>query len=144
MASFRVSPPPPHSPRPNPASGNRVRTSHSHIFHVLNVRFLCAVGWGVACSFSGLSTKQRNIVFWWFLRSYMTSGPSSCWYFLLLKLRIFWCYLSLQVMAILCCVAKNSLRGTPVKTTFRVWCLYSYLVDDANPTLCCVKKPIEV
>ncbi len=42
----------------------------------------------------------------------MTSGPFSCWYFLLLKLRIFWCYLSLQIMAILCCVAKNSLRGT--------------------------------
>jgi hypothetical protein len=26
--------------------------------------------------------------------------------------RIFWCYLSFQVMAILCCVAKNSLCGT--------------------------------
>jgi hypothetical protein len=42
----------------------------------------------------------------------MTSGPFYCWYFLLLKLQIFLCYLGFQVMAILCCVAKNSLRGT--------------------------------
>ncbi len=42
----------------------------------------------------------------------MTSSLSSFWYLLLLELRIFWCYLSFQVMAILCCVAKNSLRGT--------------------------------
>ncbi len=44
----------------------------------------------------------------------MTSGPFYCWYFLLLKLRIFLCYLGFQVMAILCCVAKNSPRGTGV------------------------------
>jgi hypothetical protein len=32
--------------------------------------------------------------------------------FSLLETADFLCYLSLQVMAILCCVAKNSLRGT--------------------------------
>jgi hypothetical protein len=59
-----------------------------------------------------LSLTQGNVVFWWFLRSYLTSRHSSYWYFLLLEQRIFWYYLSFQVMAILCCVAKNSLRGT--------------------------------
>ncbi len=113
MASFSV-PPLPHSPHPNSAPGNCVCTSHSHIFHVLIPRILCAVGWGVAWEpSSGLSSKQRNMDFWWFLHSYMTSGPFYCWYFLLLKLRIFLCYLSLQVTDILYCVAKNSLRGTP-------------------------------
>jgi hypothetical protein len=51
----------------------------------------------------------------------MTSGPFYCWYFLLLKLRIFLCYPSLQVMAILCCVAKNSLHGTVILRPFDSW-----------------------
>ncbi len=55
---------------------------------------------------------QRLIVFWWFLQTYMTSGPCSSWFFLVTKSWFFWCYLGLQVMAILCRAAKNSLRGT--------------------------------
>ena len=39
-------PPPP--PRLNSSSRNRVRGSHLPVHHVLNVWFLCAVGWGVA------------------------------------------------------------------------------------------------
>ncbi len=49
---------------------------------------------------------------WWFLQTYLTSGPYSFWFFLVMKQRIFKKYLGLQVMAILCWVAKNSLRGT--------------------------------
>jgi hypothetical protein len=33
--------------------------------------------------------KQGNIVFWWFLQSYMTSCRSSYWYLLLIEQRIF-------------------------------------------------------
>ncbi len=55
---------------------------------------------------------QRLIVFWWFLQTYMTSGPCSSWFFLVMKRWFFWYYLWLQVMAILCRAAKNSLRGT--------------------------------
>ena len=55
---------------------------------------------------------QRLIVFWWFLQTYMTSGPCSSWFFLVMKSWFFWCYLGLQVMAILCRAAKNSLCGT--------------------------------
>jgi hypothetical protein len=55
---------------------------------------------------------QRLIVFWWFLQTYMTSGPCSSWFFLVMKRWFFWCYLGLHVMAILCRAAKNSLRGT--------------------------------
>ncbi len=42
----------------------------------------------------------------------MTSRHSSYWYFLFSKQLIFLYYLGFQVMAILCCAAKNSLRGT--------------------------------
>ena len=56
--------------------------------------------------------KQGNVVFCWFLQSYMTSRQSSYWYLLLFEQRIFWYYLGFQVMAILCCAAKNSLSGT--------------------------------
>jgi hypothetical protein len=42
----------------------------------------------------------------------MTSRHSSYWYFLSSEQRIFLYFLGFQVMAILCCTAKNSLRGT--------------------------------
>ncbi len=73
--------------------------------------------------------QTQELVFWWFLGSYLTSGPFSCWYFLLLKQRIFWYYSSRQVMAILCSVAKkaasaaqaeSSVSGTDGET-FRCW-----------------------
>ncbi len=53
-------------------------------------------------------SQTQRLVFWWFLRIYLTSALFSCWYFLLLKQRIFWYYSSLQVMAILCWVAKKA------------------------------------
>ncbi len=58
------------------------------------------------------SFLQRLMVFWWFLQTYMTSGPCSSWFFLVVKSWFFWCYLGLWAMAILCWAAKNSLRGT--------------------------------
>ncbi len=57
----------------------------------------------------------------------MTSGPFYCWHFLLLKLQIFLCYFSFLVMAILCYVAKNSLRGTLIN--FHVQLLNRWLTD---------------
>jgi hypothetical protein len=56
----------------------------------------------------GLSPKHKELVFWPFLLSYITSGPFSCWYFLLLKQRFFWYYFSRHVMAIFCCVAQKA------------------------------------
>jgi hypothetical protein len=58
------------------------------------------------------SFLQRLMVFWWFPQTYMTSGPCSSWFFLVVKSWFFWCYLGLQAMAILFWAAKNSLRGT--------------------------------
>ncbi len=64
------------------------------------------VGW-LGLPSRGLSPKHKELVFWLFLLSYMTSGPFSWWYFLQLTQRFFWYYFSRQVMAILCCVAQN-------------------------------------
>jgi hypothetical protein len=64
------------------------------------------VGW-LGLPSRGLSPKHKELVFWLFLLSYMTSGPFSWWCFLLLRQRFFWYYFSRQVMAILCCVAQN-------------------------------------
>jgi hypothetical protein len=36
--------------------------------------------------------QTQELVFWRFLRSYLTSAPFSCWYFLILKQRISWYY----------------------------------------------------
>ncbi len=51
--------------------------------------------------------QTQELVFWLFLRGYFTSGPFSCWYFLLIKQRFFWYYSSRQVMAIFCCVVQK-------------------------------------
>ena len=59
-------------------------------------------------SHSRLSPKHKELVFWLFLLSYMTSGPFSWWYFLLWTQPFFWYYFSRQVMAILCCVAQKA------------------------------------
>jgi hypothetical protein len=56
----------------------------------------------------GLSPKHKELVFWLFLLSYMTSGPFSWWYFLLLTQRFLLYYFGRQVMAILCCVAQKA------------------------------------
>ncbi len=56
----------------------------------------------------GLSPKHKELVFWRFLLSYMTSGPFSWWYFLLLKQRFFWYYFSYFLL----CSSKSSFPGT--------------------------------
>jgi hypothetical protein len=55
-----------------------------------------------------LSPKHKELVFCLFLLSYMTSGPFSWWYILLLTQCFFWYSLSRQVMAILFCVALKA------------------------------------
>ena len=62
---------------------------------------------GLGSPLAGFS-PNTELVFWLFLQSYLTSGPFSCWYFLLLKQRFFRYYSSPQVMAILCCVAQKA------------------------------------
>jgi hypothetical protein len=62
---------------------------------------------------AGFFPNTQELVFWLFLLSYLTSGPFSCWYFLLLKQRFFWYYFSCQVMAILCCVAQKAAKQLP-------------------------------
>ncbi len=52
--------------------------------------------------------QTQELVFWLFLLSFLTSGPFSCWSFLLLKQRFFWYYSRRKVMAILCCVAQKA------------------------------------
>jgi hypothetical protein len=105
----------PHSPRPNSASGFRVRVLHPRFFHVWIPRILDVVGWGVGLGspLAGFSpNKEKRFfddfsIFTWLMPCFLADIFSS-W-----NCGFFWCYLSLQVMAILCCVAKNSLHGTP-------------------------------
>ncbi len=84
----------------------------SLIFAILNGRSKRWVGGDAWVRFGLAHFLQRLIVFWWFLQTYMTSGPCSSWFFLVMKSWFFWYYLGLQVMAILCRTTKNSLRGT--------------------------------
>ncbi len=103
------------------SNGGWIRRIWDH--HVENPRKILAIwlgGWGgdTWVRFGLAHFLQRLIVFWWFLQTYMTSGPCSSWFFLVLKSWFFWCYLGLQVMAILCRAAKNSLRGTTVNLTW--------------------------
>ncbi len=72
------------------------------------IQALCRGGeGGLGSPLAGFS-PNTGISFWLFLRSYLTSGPFSCWYFLLLKQHFFWYYFNRQVMAILCCVALKA------------------------------------
>jgi hypothetical protein len=68
----------------------------------------CTGGGWLGLPSHGLSPKHKELVFWLFLLSYMTSGPFSWWYFLLLTQRFFWYYFSRKVMANLCCVAQKA------------------------------------
>ncbi len=52
--------------------------------------------------------QTQELVFWWFLRRYLTSALFSCWYFLLLKQRI------CAANAIFCCKVNRSLFGDAV------------------------------
>jgi hypothetical protein len=64
-------------------------------------------GGGLGSPLMGFLPNTR-INFWLFLLSYLTYGPFSCWYFLLLKQHFFWYYFNPQVMDILCCVAQKA------------------------------------
>ncbi len=91
-------------PKPTPLASVLANLSYN-----FNVAYLSPISWdGIGethlepqsfCSchtysrspayFSPFVFFVRNMVFGWFLHTYMTSGPFYCWYFLLLKLRIF-------------------------------------------------------
>ena len=61
------------------------------------------------------SFSSTAIVFWWFLQTYMTSGPCFSWFFLVMKSWFFWYYLGLKVKAGNACVvfwSTYSLRKT--------------------------------
>ena len=47
-------------------------------------RYACGLAWLIF---------TMDIVFWWFLQTYMTSGHCSCWFLLVIEQRIFWHYL---------------------------------------------------
>ncbi len=101
--------PPSLSPCLNPAGGFCVPRPNRVFSTCKGHRIWTRWGGGVAWVALWLAFSQtQKLVFWWFLRIYLTSALFSCWYFLLLKQWIFWYYSSLQVMAILCCVAKKA------------------------------------
>ena len=79
-------------------------------------RYACGLAWLIFTT---------NIVFWWFLQTYMTSGHCSCWFLLVIEQCIFWHYLGFSVTAILCWAAKNSLQGTPPNWDFSWGFLYT-------------------
>ncbi len=72
-----------------PANGTFLSTTWK--IRRCNLRRGGGLAWVAACL--GF-LKQRNIVFWWFLQSYMTSRRSSYWFFLLIEQRILWYQLS--------------------------------------------------
>ena len=53
-------------------------------------------GCGLGCPLAGFPPKHKELVFWLFLLSYMTSGPFSWWYFLLLTQSFFWYFLAVR------------------------------------------------
>ena len=65
-------------------------------------------GGGLGSPLAGFSPNTGISFFAYFSTSYLTSGPFSCWYFLLLKQRIFWYYFGRLVMAILWCVSQKA------------------------------------
>ncbi len=108
---WRNSPPPP--PPPASHSGDPIWRFGDLIwrFSTCESRQIQAPCWVGGVAWVALwwaFSQTQELVFWLFLRSYLTSGPFSCWYFLLLKQRFFWYYSSHQVMAILCCVAQKT------------------------------------
>ncbi len=62
----------------------------------------------------GLSPKHKELVFCLVLLNYMTSGPFSWCYILILTQRFFWYFFSRKLMAILCCVAQKAASAAQV------------------------------
>ncbi len=94
-------------------------------------------GGGLGSPLGGFS-PNTELVFWLFLWSYLTSGPFSCWYFLLLKQRFFQYYSNRQVMAILCCVAQKAASAAQLLSinmrTFWNCCLGRFREDGSMNT----------
>jgi hypothetical protein len=65
---------------------------------IRRIRTWCGGGVAWLALWRAFSQTQK-LVFWWFLRSYLTSAPFSCCYFLLIKQGIFWYYSSLHCTA---------------------------------------------
>ncbi len=63
----------------------------------------------------GLSPKHKELVFCLFLLNYMTSGPFSWCYILLLRQRFFRYYFSRKVMPNLCCVAQKAASAAQLR-----------------------------
>jgi hypothetical protein len=135
MALFRKSPRPP--PPPGLILASKSRTCGSHL--PSNTCKMCGNGsqrgGGMAwvalwraflntgkCSFLMISPKLLDISPF-FLLIFSPLGTADFWY-----------YLSFQVMAILCCVAKNSLCGTlPLLTVLP----FNYFMWPSQCFLCC-------
>jgi hypothetical protein len=97
--------------------------SHYRVFSTCKCRRI-RTRWGGGVAWVALwraFSQTQKLVFWWFLRIYLTSAPFSCWYFLLLKQQIFWYYSTLQVMAILCCVARKAASAAQCKICNSQW-----------------------
>ncbi len=108
LRNMESPPPPPQNGvsigRPDLALGDSIfSTCNSH-----QIQAPCGGGGVAWVALWWAFPQTQESAFWRFLRSYLTSGPFSCWYFLLLKKRIFWYYFSRQVMAILCYVAQKA------------------------------------
>ncbi len=115
---------------PDPKPCPRVRVTKSR-------RRAGGGGGGLGSPLVGFS-PNTELVFWLFLRSYLTSGPFSCWYFLLLKQRFFRYYSSRQVMAILCCVSQKAASASQLliinMRTFWNCCLGRFREDGSMNT----------
>ncbi len=96
-------------PPPTPAShlcgciwcSWRLNLAFSPCVKVAKSRRRARGGGGLGFPPADFSSSTGISFFAYFSTTYLTSGPFSCWYFLLLKQRIFWYYFGCQVMAIL-------------------------------------------
>ncbi len=132
---WKVAELPTHSPTPAPHSGGPFWRFGDSIWRFSMCGSPGAVGGGggglLGLPSRGLSPKHKELVFWRFLLSYMTSGPFSWWYFLLLKQRFFWYYFSYSLM----CGSKSSFRGTAgIHNTSVVCNLYCDRSSDQQET----------
>jgi hypothetical protein len=64
--------------------------------------------------------QTQELVFWRFLRSNLTSGPFSCWYFLPIKTALLLILFQPSVITILCCVAQKAASAAQVDRG--IWC----------------------
>ncbi len=107
--SFPPPPPTPASHSADPIWRFGYSILHFSTCESRQIQGLCGRGGRMArVALCGTFSQAQELVFWLFLQSYLTSGPFSCWYFLLLKQRFCWYYFSRQMMSFLCCVAQKA------------------------------------